>query len=65
MVLVLSIWDDESSRMLWLDGVWPAGSTNPSDKRGPCPADSGYPYILRTTVPNSNVVYSNVRVNNL
>lgn len=65
MVLVVSIWDDEYSRMLWLDGVWPAGSTVPSDKRGPCSASSGNPSVMRTTVPNSTVVYSNVQITNL
>lgn len=43
MVLVFSIWDDYATRMLWLDGVWPMGSTNPQDKRGPCPPESGNP----------------------
>jgi cellulose 1,4-beta-cellobiosidase len=66
MVLVLSIWDDTSpAHMLWLDGVYPQGSTKPGAVRGPCPADSGNPDKMRTEVPNSRVTYSKIKITKL
>jgi cellulose 1,4-beta-cellobiosidase len=49
MVLVLSMWDDTSpAHMLWLDGVYPIGSSKPGALRGPCSADSGNPERMRS-----------------
>lgn len=63
MVLVLSFWDDTSpARMLWLDGVYPQGSSKPGAERGPCPADSGNPDKMRNEVPNSKVKYSKIKI---
>jgi hypothetical protein len=48
MVFVISFWDDTSdAHMLWLDGVYPKGSTQPGAKRGPCGPDSGIPEKMR------------------
>ena len=60
MVLVLSLWDDALSHMLWLDSTDPPGSTAPGAARGPCPADSGVPSQIE---PGSKAfaIYSNFR----
>lgn len=63
MVLVLSFWDDTSpAHMLWLDGVYPQGSSKPGALRGPCAADSGNPDKMRNEVPSSKVTYSKIKV---
>jgi len=43
MVLVLSLWDDHTAKMHWLDSVYPDGSdiTKPGNYRGPCPTTGG------------------------
>jgi len=60
MVLVLSLWDDPLSHMLWLDSTDPPGSTAPGAKRGPCATDSGDPAKIE---PGSKAyaIYSNLR----
>jgi cellulose 1,4-beta-cellobiosidase len=60
MVLVLSLWDDYLSHMLWLDSTVPPNSTKPGAARGPCPTDSGDPGKLE---PGSKayVTYSRIR----
>jgi cellulose 1,4-beta-cellobiosidase len=66
MVLVLSFWDDTSpARMLWLDGVYPQGSTKTGAERGPCAADSGNPDRMRNEVPYSKVTYSKIKITKL
>lgn len=62
MVLVLSLWDDSASNMLWLDSNYPVGSTSPGASRGPCPTTGQDPNTLRSTYPNSEVIYSNIRI---
>lgn len=64
-VLVLSLWDDSFVNMKWLDSVYPIGSTNPFDYRGPCSNEDTTPSTLRSKYPNSYVVYSNIRINTL
>ncbi len=61
-VLVLSLWDDSSVNMLWLDSTYPVGSNKPGAARGPCPTTGSDPNTLRQQVPNSKVVYSNLQV---
>lgn len=61
MVLVMSLWHDHHSNMLWLDSTYPEGSTLPGADRGSCAADSGDPTELEQTVPNSNVAFSNIK----
>lgn len=47
--------------MLWLDSTFPVGSTAPGTVRGSCPTNSGNPSYVRSTYPNSNVAFSNIR----
>jgi len=61
MVLVMSIWDDYGVNMLWLDSVYPVGSTEPGAARGSCPADSGKPADVERDFANAKVTYSNIR----
>merc|ERR1719305_1349278 len=65
MVLVLSLWDDMLTKMVWLDSetrskVHPKGS--PGTKRGPCSIQAGDPHMLRGQSPNSKVHYTNIMV---
>ena len=64
IVLVLSLWDDWSAHMKWLDGLYPPGSdpNSPGKERGPCSASSGDPNNLRSTHPNAYVTYTNFKV---
>ncbi len=58
MVLALSLWDDSYVSMLWLDSTYPVGSTAPGAVRGPCPTGNRDINYLRSTYPNSRVIYS-------
>ena len=62
-VLVLSVWDDFLSRMLWLDSTFPTNSTQPGAKRGPCATDSGDPSQVRQSAAGKSAaaLYSNLR----
>lgn len=44
-VLVMSIWADHYSEMLWLDGLYPVDgdAATPGHLRGDCPAEGGSP----------------------
>ena len=61
MVLVMSIWDDHASNMLWLDSTFPVDSTKLGVERGACAVTSGVPSEIEAQVPNSNVAFSNIR----
>jgi cellulose 1,4-beta-cellobiosidase len=61
MVLVMSIWDDHASNMLWLDSTFPVDSTKLGSERGACAVTSGVPAEVEAQVPNSNVAFSNIR----
>jgi cellulose 1,4-beta-cellobiosidase len=63
MVLVLSIWDDTSVNMLWLDSDFPQGadSTKPGVNRGPCATTSGKPADVESSNANAAVVFSNIK----
>ena len=63
MVLVLSIWDDHTANMLWLDSDYPltADPAKPGVKRGPCSRDSGKPSDVEKNYPNAYVGYSNIK----
>lgn len=63
--LILSIWDDAGVNMRWLDSVYPIGSTNPSDYRGPCSSEDTTPNTLRAKYPQAKVVYSDIEVKDL
>ncbi|KAA8565609.1 hypothetical protein MFRU_006g01890 [Monilinia fructicola] len=63
MVLVMSIWDDHSANMLWLDAPYPA-SKSPSAAgvtRGTCSASSGAPADVEANSPGASVTYSNIK----
>lgn len=60
MVLVLSIWDDGASNMLWLDSTYPVNSTDPGAVRGPCSTDSGDPKVIEPG-SKASATYSNIR----
>jgi len=51
MVLVMSIWNDPSQDMAWLD----AGSD------GPCASGAGSPSTIESQYPNTHVIFSNIR----
>ncbi|KAG8973073.1 Exoglucanase 1 [Tulasnella sp. JGI-2019a] len=63
VVLVLSIWDDHSVDMLWLDSDYPttASPTAPGVARGSCSTSSGDPATLEASGSNIQVVYSNIK----
>ena len=65
MVLVLSLWDDRSANMLWLDSTYPTTSSLPGAIRGSCPTNSGIPSVTREIYPSSQVIYSNIQVNKI
>jgi cellulose 1,4-beta-cellobiosidase len=60
--LVLSLWDDSSVNMLWLDSTYPVGSDEAGAARGPCPTSGRDPNTLRQRVSDSKVVYSNLKL---
>ncbi|KAF8316668.1 cellobiohydrolase I-II [Clavulina sp. PMI_390] len=59
MVLSLSIWEDASSGLLWLDSNYPAtgSATTPGVARGACPTSSG----SIPEQPTPSVVFSNIK----
>lgn len=61
MVLVMSVWDDHSVNMLWLDSTFPTDSTAPGTQRGSCATTSGAPADVESQHPNANVIYSNIK----
>ncbi|KAH3766511.1 glycoside hydrolase family 7 protein [Pelomyxa schiedti] len=63
VVLVLSLWDDFTAHMLWLDSEYPTDSdpSDPGVTRGPCPTTSGNPDDCRSEYPNSSVKFSKIR----
>ncbi|OAA59800.1 cellulose 1,4-beta-cellobiosidase [Niveomyces insectorum RCEF 264] len=63
MVLVLSLWDDHYSNMLWLDSTYPtdASATDPGKGRGPCDITSGDPKDVESKNADATVIYSNIK----
>lgn len=63
MVLALSIWDDHTAEMLWLDSNYPLDKdpSQPGVARGTCSADSGDPATVEAQSANSQVVFSNIK----
>jgi cellulose 1,4-beta-cellobiosidase len=62
MVLVMSIWDDYSAGMLWLDGTYPVGGSGPGVVRGTCDATSGLPSNVESQHGDASVTFSNIKV---
>nr|BAF57427.1 putative glycosyl hydrolase family7 [uncultured symbiotic protist of Mastotermes darwiniensis] len=61
MVLVLSLWDDHTVNMLWLDSVYPTNSNKPGADRGPCETSSGVPADVESKSASASVKYSDIR----
>ncbi|PKS11794.1 hypothetical protein jhhlp_001087 [Lomentospora prolificans] len=61
MVLVMSLWDDHYANMLWLDSTYPVDGTGYGVERGSCSTSSGAPSEIEASVPNSNVIFSNIK----
>jgi len=61
MVLAMSIWQDSSSNMSWLDSTFPtiADPKLPGVKRGPCSITSGRPADIMANNPDAAVVFEN------
>jgi cellulose 1,4-beta-cellobiosidase len=59
MVLVLSLWDDSISRMLWLDS-YSGDASLPGNARGPCKDTSGSPDDVRGRHADASVKYYNL-----
>jgi len=61
MVLVMSVWDDHYSNMLWLDSTYPVDGTALGTARGTCPVSSGVPADVESKSPGASVTYSNIK----
>ncbi|KAI0009692.1 glycoside hydrolase family 7 protein [Xylariaceae sp. FL0662B] len=62
LVLVMSIWDDHYANMLWLDSSYPPEKAGqPGGDRGDCPEDSGVPSDVESSIPDAQVIWSNIR----
>ncbi|CAG8958993.1 hypothetical protein HYFRA_00012152 [Hymenoscyphus fraxineus] len=63
MVLVMSIWDDHTANMLWLDAPYPPekDASAPGVSRGTCSRDSGKPEDVEKNSPSASVTYSNIK----
>ncbi|KAF1943392.1 1,4-beta-D-glucan cellobiohydrolase-like protein [Clathrospora elynae] len=64
MVLVMSLWDDYYSNMLWLDSRYPRDKNPDTDLgsgRGDCETTSGAPADVESQHPDATVIYSNIK----
>jgi cellulose 1,4-beta-cellobiosidase len=63
MVLVMSIWDDHSASMLWLDAPYPPtkDASAPGVARGTCSPDSGKPTDIEVSAAGASVTFSNIK----
>jgi len=63
-VLVMSLWDDHSVNMLWLDSDYPPDRdpSEPGVSRGPCSPDSGDPDDVEDQFANSQTHFSKIRI---
>ncbi|KAI0040790.1 carbohydrate-binding module family 1 protein [Auriscalpium vulgare] len=63
MVLALSIWDDHTANMLWLDSDYPTdkSASTAGVARGPCATTSGVPATVEADSPGASVTYSNIK----
>ncbi|KAF7795216.1 hypothetical protein EIP86_006366 [Pleurotus ostreatoroseus] len=67
MVLSLSIWDDHTAGMYWLDSNYPLDepATQPGIARGTCDTTSGDPSIVESKYPSAYVKFSNIKFGDL
>jgi len=63
MVLSLSVWDDYSTEMRWLDSTFPPGDTSGrlGVERGPCDASTSSPGYLRKQCTDAYVRYTSLK----
>lgn len=63
VVLVMSIWDDHSVGMEWLDAPYPptADASAPGVARGTCATGSGDPETVESASAGASVTYSNIK----
>jgi cellulose 1,4-beta-cellobiosidase len=63
MVLVMSLWDDHYSNMLWLDSSYPTDkdASVPGIARGDCETTSGVPADVEGNSGSASVTYSNIK----
>ena len=63
MVLALSVWDDHTANMLWLDSSYPTDkdASTPGVARGPCATTSGVPSDVEASSGSASVTYSNIK----
>ncbi|KAL5361004.1 putative 1,4-beta-D-glucan cellobiohydrolase A [Aspergillus floccosus] len=63
MVLILSIWDDHHSSMMWLDSSYPedADTSEPGVARGTCERGVGDPENVESQHPGATVTFSNIK----
>lgn len=63
MVLVMSVWDDHTANMLWLDAPYPPtkDASAPGVTRGTCSPDSGAPATVESQSGSASVTYSNIK----
>jgi cellulose 1,4-beta-cellobiosidase len=62
MVLVMSLWDDHYSNMLWLDSTYPPEkSGKPGAARGECPESGGSPKQVEAESGSASVTFSNIK----
>jgi cellulose 1,4-beta-cellobiosidase len=65
MVLVVSLWDDISIYMNWLDSYNGCDPTEPGCLRGPCDPEVGKPATLRSEHPGSSYSFLNLKVGDI
>jgi len=61
MVLTLSLWEDLSTEMRWLDSDFPIGGSAPGDARGPCNAQNDTPQYIDAHKASAFTKYSNIQ----
>lgn len=63
MVLSLSVWDDFSTHMKWLDSKFPDNQEKEKlgVTRGPCDGTTSNPVYVRQHHPNAYVTYKNIK----
>ncbi|KAF2396546.1 exoglucanase [Trichodelitschia bisporula] len=61
MVLVMSLWDDHYSNMLWLDSTFPTDKSGPGTERGDCPTSGGTPEAVEAESGSASVTFSNIK----
>jgi len=63
MVLSVSLWDDFSTQMRWLDSTFPVGASpgTPGVQRGPCDGSTSGPAHVRQAHRDSFVTYTNIK----